>query len=56
MAYHINLISVVLQTELIWPIWAPMLVIGALIYSLVVLDWLSHRVYQAVARKLLPAH
>ena len=45
-----------LQREWIWPVWAPVIVIGALFYSIVVLDWLSHRVYRAAARKLLPAH
>ena len=41
---------------LVWSIWATGLGVGAVVYSIFVLDWLSHRVYRVVARKLLPAH
>ena len=41
---------------LVWSIWATGLGVGAVFYSIAVLDWLSHRVYRAMARKLLPAH
>ena len=41
---------------LAWPIWGIVLGVGAVAYSIFVLDWLSHRVYRVAARKLLPAH
>ena len=45
----------------LWPIWwlafftIPFFT-SAFIYLALVLDWLSHRVYRVIARKLLPAH
>ena len=41
---------------LAWSMWATVLGVGAVIYSLFVLEWLSHRVYRVAARKLHPQH
>lgn len=56
LAYNMHMFSVFLEIELIWPLWAPVVGMGAFFYAIIVLEWLSHRVYRVAARKLHPEH